>query len=340
MDELRLLIAQLTVKALLVVLVLSAGVVGSQPTFAEVLVAPPGGVNSSCVEAQVPLEVSSVLGRELSMGGGSCLIEAVRSLAMEFLTKVRVEVDQVLFFGLGLRINASMDIRRRLGRVLTRLGLKPKLLHGFNLRGRCKRSTASRVKPNGEGERILDSSLEKMEEEVMLVTSVGDDVMLGFGAVGSDEVATQAGEGVASSLAKPVSPSKEEAELATGNSESSFSEEVSSLSDEVVPKLLPLEEEAKLAMENSESSSSEEVPSVSDEVVLEMDQDLDLVPGKVAIRYLSPGKGMLRRGFLLCRILAVVPERHRLRSPEISASPPVISVGDSEAQGQNFLSLR
>jgi hypothetical protein len=79
------------------------------------------------VEAQVPM----VLGRELSLDGGSCLTEALRSLAMEFLSKVRAEVDRVIFFGLGLRNNRSMDIRRRLGRALSRLGLKPKILHGF-----------------------------------------------------------------------------------------------------------------------------------------------------------------------------------------------------------------
>jgi hypothetical protein len=151
-DELRLMIAQLAVKAV--------PVVHSQSPPAEVLVAPPAVVNSSCVEVQVPSEVGSVLGREFPMGGGLCLTEALWSLAKEFLAKVRAEVDRVLFFGLGQRINASMDIRRRLGRGLSRLGLKPKLLHGFILRGRHKRSTASWFKPNGGGESFQDSSPE------------------------------------------------------------------------------------------------------------------------------------------------------------------------------------
>jgi hypothetical protein len=137
-DELRLLIAQLVVKVSPEVPAANAGVVGSPPSFKDVLVAPPGGVKSSCVEDQVPKEVSSVLGRALSMGGGSCLMEALRSLAMEFLARMRAEVDRVIFFGLGLKTNATMGIRRKVGRMLSRLGLKPKLLHGFSLRGRRK----------------------------------------------------------------------------------------------------------------------------------------------------------------------------------------------------------
>ena len=62
---------------------------------------------------------------------------ALRSLAKEFLVKVRAEVDQVLFFGLGLKVDASGDIRRRLGHVFSQLGLKPKLLFGLKVRGRC-----------------------------------------------------------------------------------------------------------------------------------------------------------------------------------------------------------
>jgi hypothetical protein len=107
-DELRLLMAQLVVKVSPEVPAANAGVVGSPPSFKDVLVAPPGGVKSSCVEDQVPKEASSVLGRALSMGGGSCLMEALRSLAMEFLARMRAEVDRVIFFGLGLKTNATM----------------------------------------------------------------------------------------------------------------------------------------------------------------------------------------------------------------------------------------
>jgi hypothetical protein len=218
-DELRLLNAQLPVKAPPAVPVPSAGVVGSQPTFAEVLAAPPGGALSSCVEAQASLEASSGLGRELSMGGGSCLMEALRTLAMEFLSKVRTEVDRVLFFGLGLRTKASMDIRRRLGRMLSRLGLKPKLLHGFKLRGRRK-SPVSRVKPIGGGERIL----------VHALGTSGGDGSMGSGAEGSDE-------GVGPLPAKLSSPSEEVAKLEMGKSESSCSEELPLGPDEVMPEI-------------------------------------------------------------------------------------------------------
>jgi hypothetical protein len=65
-------------------------------------------------------------------------MEAVRSLAKDFLAKIRSKVDRIIFFGLGLKVDASSGIRRRLGRVLSRLGLKPKLLFGDKWRGRRK----------------------------------------------------------------------------------------------------------------------------------------------------------------------------------------------------------
>jgi hypothetical protein len=42
--------------------------------------------------------VCSDLGSRLPLGGGACSMEALRSLA-----KVRVKVDQVLFFWVGLK---------------------------------------------------------------------------------------------------------------------------------------------------------------------------------------------------------------------------------------------
>jgi hypothetical protein len=54
------------------------------------------------------------LGRGLPMGGCVYLSEALRCLAMEFLAKVRAGVGQVIFFGLGLKVKASRDIRRRM----------------------------------------------------------------------------------------------------------------------------------------------------------------------------------------------------------------------------------
>ena len=79
------------------------------------------------------------------MGGGDCLMETMRILAMEFLVKVRAEVDRVIFFGLGLKIKASRDIRKRMVWVFSRLGLKPKLLLGFNLRGRSRLKRSGRI---------------------------------------------------------------------------------------------------------------------------------------------------------------------------------------------------
>jgi hypothetical protein len=58
----------------------------------------------------------------------------MRILVMEFLAKVRV-VDRVIFFGLGLKIKASRDIRKRIVRAFSWLGLKPKLLLRLNFRG-------------------------------------------------------------------------------------------------------------------------------------------------------------------------------------------------------------
>jgi hypothetical protein len=104
-----------------------AGEEGSQPSFAEVLAAPLGGMKSPGVEV-----LASILGSWISMGGGAGLTEVLRSLAMEFLAKLRTEVDRILFFGLGLKIKATRDTRRRMVQVLSRLGLKPKLLIGRN----------------------------------------------------------------------------------------------------------------------------------------------------------------------------------------------------------------
>jgi hypothetical protein len=69
---------------------------------------------------------------------GFSVMEAVRSLAREFLMKIRAKVDRIIFFGLGLKVDESRGIRRRLGQVLSRLGLKPKLLFRDKWRGRRK----------------------------------------------------------------------------------------------------------------------------------------------------------------------------------------------------------
>jgi hypothetical protein len=149
-DELRTLVAHLTETDLPEISVANAGEVGRSPLATVVAAVPPGGLKSPVVEAQAQHRRPSP----------DCSLEALKSLAMVFLARIRAEVDRVIFFGLGLKVDATRDIRSRLGRVLSRMGLKPKLLFGSNLRGRRKPrcSVASRrrrrasVSASGQGE--------------------------------------------------------------------------------------------------------------------------------------------------------------------------------------------
>jgi hypothetical protein len=156
-DELRLLVAQLVEKELPVVTAANAGEVVTAPSSAD------PAVNTSSTKLPVREAQSSVL--EASLPDLSLV--ALRSLANDFLAKVRKEVDRVLFFGLGLKIDASNDIRRRLGQVCSRLGLKPKLLLGLNVRGRrltrglYVRRKVKRVRPSAGGEGVPESSVEQ-----------------------------------------------------------------------------------------------------------------------------------------------------------------------------------
>jgi hypothetical protein len=139
--------------------------------------------------------LASILGSWTSMGSGAGLTEVLRSLAMEFLAKLRTEVDRILFFGLGLKIKATRDTRRRMVQVLSRLGLKPKLLIG---RIKYKRKASGLVlrpkllaKPkagNGatdpdlgqeESEEVLDGPevSEKLEPDPALVPVPGKDAL-------------------------------------------------------------------------------------------------------------------------------------------------------------------
>jgi hypothetical protein len=107
----------------------NADVGGKPPSYAEVLAAPLGGLKPACGE-----DLASVLGRWFSSGCMSCLTEMtelLRSQATEFLARMRAEVDRILFFGLGLKTIASRDVRKKLGRALSRLGLKHKLTLGW-----------------------------------------------------------------------------------------------------------------------------------------------------------------------------------------------------------------
>jgi hypothetical protein len=161
-EELRSLTAHLDAKVPLAVA--CAGEEGSQPSLAEVLAAPLGGMKSPGVEG-----LASILGSWTSMGGGAGLTGVLRSLAMEFLAKLRTEVDRILFFGLGLKIKATRDTRRRMVQVLSRLGLKPKLLIG---RTKYKRKASGLVlrpkllaKPKaGNGATDPDLGQEESEE--------------------------------------------------------------------------------------------------------------------------------------------------------------------------------
>jgi hypothetical protein len=276
-EELRPLTAHLVVKVLPTAV--NARVDGSPSSYAEVLATPLGGMKSSCVEA-----LASVLGRWLPMGGGACLTEVPRSLAMEFLAKMRAEVDRVIFFGLSLKIKASRDIRRRLVRALSRLGPKPKLLLGrrklkrkacgFLLRPRPL-ETNSRVKPKAGDDKAAEPDLgqgETSSETASVVSAI-------------ELVLAKASKKAPVSVAPSSKSSPAKCLLRRGflRPESSSSHLRSSSS----------------SLGSSKSSSSGEVPSVSVEVVPEMDPDLEQVPGKVATCHPSSEKGMLWQGFLL-----------------------------------------
>ena len=105
MDELRILVAHLVEKALPMIAAVNAGEVGCASCS-----------KLSVMEAQAPMsDVGSSL--RSRWPSPNCSLEALRSLAM-----VRAEVDRVLFFGLGLKVDASSDVRRRMGWVFSRLG--------------------------------------------------------------------------------------------------------------------------------------------------------------------------------------------------------------------------
>jgi hypothetical protein len=211
-EELRPLTAHLDTKFLPAVA--SAGEEGCQPSFAEVLAAPLGGMKSPGME-----DLASILGSWTSMGGGAGLTQVLRSLAMEFLAKLRTEVDRILFFGLGLKIKATRDTRRRMVQVLSRLGLKPKLLIG---RIKYKRKASGLVlrpkllaKPMA-GNGATDPDLGQEESEVVL---------------DGPEVSEKTSEKASETAPASVGPS--------GSSELCCSGEIPSESEEIAPEMDP-----------------------------------------------------------------------------------------------------
>ena len=152
-DELRSMVVHLDGKALPVVLDVINKEVGCAANAGVVVCA--SCSKSSAMEAQAH---KYVLGSNL-WPSPDVMMEAVRCVAKDFLAKVRVEVDRVLFFGLGLKADASCDIKRRMGRVLSRLGLKPKLLFDLKWRGRRRPLVVvSRFKTKADGVRVPNSS--------------------------------------------------------------------------------------------------------------------------------------------------------------------------------------
>jgi hypothetical protein len=151
-------------------------------------------------------------------------------------------VDRVIFLGLGLKMEASRGIRKRLGRALSRLGLKPKLIIG---RHRLKRKACGLFLRPSPLE--ADSQVKLKAGDVRAPKSI-----LGQGEsssvktpitplVSSDETvsATPLGSSPVKSLPVSVSASspEEEEELTLGSSESSISREVPSVSVEVMPEM-------------------------------------------------------------------------------------------------------
>jgi hypothetical protein len=171
----------------------------------------------------------SILGSNLWPSPNSTM-EALRCLANDFLAKVRTEVDRVLFFGLGLKVDASSAIKRRMGRVLSRLGLKPKLLFELKWRGRRRPLVVvSCFKTKADVVRFSNSFLgqgEGEEEEAALVVSALESEAGGF-----DEAVSPAPSGkvlqcgVLRLVSSPL-PEKEVV-LALGAAESCSSGEIS-----------------------------------------------------------------------------------------------------------------
>jgi hypothetical protein len=192
-------------------------VVGSQHPCADVRVVSPGGLK--LVETRAVVEGGSDLWSRPPLGGEVESMEAMKRLAREFLAKLRAEVDRVIFFGLGLKLKKTMGIRRKMARVFSRLGLKPKMLLGFN--GRRRNSfrvrprpvvAASRVKYNAVSEASSQAGIPPpAKSEASAAGSEAESSCLAFsGDAGGDKgiPGSVSGKGVSEPRAGTLSPTK------------------------------------------------------------------------------------------------------------------------------------
>jgi hypothetical protein len=194
-DELRILVVNLVEKALPVVYADIDGEVGCTANVGVVGCA--SCSKSSVMDAQARM---SVLGSSLwQLPDG--MMEALRCLANDFLVKVRAEVDRILFFGLGLKVDASSAIKRRMGQVLSRLDLKPKLLFGFKWRRRRRPlAVLSRFKKNADVVRVpnlFSGEVEASSEEALVVSALESE------ADGSDGISVLPAPSPTSSVSLP-----------------------------------------------------------------------------------------------------------------------------------------
>jgi hypothetical protein len=116
--ELHSLVKQISERAMPVAPKINAGEVGKMQSFEDPTVK--AGEEVCASHSKLPEKESQALGLiagsnlRIQWPWKDSAMEAARSLAREFLAKLRAEVDQIIFFGLGLKVDASSGIRRRL----------------------------------------------------------------------------------------------------------------------------------------------------------------------------------------------------------------------------------
>jgi hypothetical protein len=310
-DELRILVANLMEKALLVADI--DGEVGCAANAGVV-----GCASCSKLFVMDTQAYMSVLGSSLWPSPDSTM-EALRCLVNDFLAKVRAEVDRILFFGLVLKVDASSAIKRRMGRVFSQLGLKPKLLFGFKWRRRRRPlAVLSRFKKNADVVRVPNSfsgqgeGEEEASSEALVVSALQSEVD------GSDEISVLPASSPTSSVSlpspvsSPTSPASQPSSLAFAGS----SDELGSLS--VTQTQTPSLEPSSFIdfSEGSESVSASDLPIPEAQL---------LVNGltKAHAWYL----GWLRDGSRSHEMLAVIDrfEVQTRRKNEV-APPPVCSM--------------